>query len=249
MYAPWASVGYDQTTLHRMRISLGANESFNALANGAPLMLADSAGFTPYQQYFSAREFSSLSRMSLTPFIAEDKLVGVLLLSQFDAAFSSDDELAQCLTLISASAAPRINAARNQKIAGVSPAAVAQREGTLEEQLAKFATGLGSASALFMSISTADYARSLSRANEHLDPFRLHEDISYFLSSFVADMGKAFSIKQNLFLVGLQDLDPRQTESFSINSRRSCTVFSAAMATRRSQSVPPSSKAADGQPM
>jgi hypothetical protein len=84
----------------------------------------------------------------------------------------------------------------------------------VEEQLAKFATSLGSASALFMSISTADYARSLARANEHLDPFRLHEDITYFLSSFVADMGKAFSIKQDLFLVGLQDLDPHQTDIF-----------------------------------
>ena len=214
VYAPWASKGYDQTTLHRMRIPLGANESFNALANGKPIALADATGFTPYQQYFSAREFSALGRMILTPFIAEDKLVAVLLLSQYDAASASDEEFTESLSRISAAAATRINAARNEKIAGVSPAAVAPREGTLEEQLSKFSTGLGSSSALFMALSMEDYARSLARANEHLDPFRLHEDIFYFLASFVADIGKAFSFKQNVFLIGLQDLEPRETDLF-----------------------------------
>ena len=214
VYAPWASHGFDQTTLRKIRVPLGANESFNALANGAPIALTDAAGFGPYQQFFSAREFSSLTRMILTPFIAADTLVGVLLLTQCDPPFAADEDFLQCLSRVSAAAAPRMSAARAAKIAGAAPAAAAPRDGTMEDQVARFLTGIGASPVLFLSLSVEEYALSLTRTNEHLDPFRLHEDIFYFLTSFVADVGKAFSARQGLFLLGVQDLIPAETDLF-----------------------------------
>ena len=66
VYAPWASRGYDPTTTHRMRISLGASESWNALANGSPMLLTDPPALAAYQPYFSSRgillRFPSASR-------------------------------------------------------------------------------------------------------------------------------------------------------------------------------------------
>ena len=101
VYAPWASLGYDQTTLHRMRIPLGANESFKALANGSPILVEDASTLGAYEQYFSAREFSSLSRILLTPFITAEKLVGVLLFTALEPPFPGKAELLECLKAIS----------------------------------------------------------------------------------------------------------------------------------------------------
>ena len=53
VYAPWAVRGYDQTTLHRMRIPLGANNAWNAMANGLPLFL--SAPSLPSSSLFGPR--------------------------------------------------------------------------------------------------------------------------------------------------------------------------------------------------
>ena len=116
VYAPWASLGYDQTTLHRMRIPLGANESFNALANGSPVLVEDASTRGAYEQYFSAREFSSLSRILLTPFITAEKLVGVLLLTALKPPFAGDAELLQCLKAIADAGSPRVQKAREKKL-------------------------------------------------------------------------------------------------------------------------------------
>ena len=93
-YAPWASCGFDETTLHRLRISLGANETFNALANGKPLSVTDQGLRNAFQTYFSSREFASVGAgVLLCPFIVDDTLAGVLLVTELKAEFENDDQL------------------------------------------------------------------------------------------------------------------------------------------------------------
>jgi hypothetical protein len=212
VYAPWASRGYDPTTMHRMRISLGATESWNALANGAPLLLADPAALAPYQPYFSSREFSSLSRLILTPFIAEQKLIAVLLATDLVSPFPGDNNLLSCLSLVSQAGSNRVYAARASRMADAGIAVAASPA----DEISRFITGLGSVSAriLLVSLSLEDFTHAIAAAHEHLDPFRLHEDLSYFLSSFLADLGRVMAVRQGRFIVGLPEFRQNDLDLF-----------------------------------
>jgi hypothetical protein len=73
-------------------------------------------------------------------------------------------------------------------------------------RFAEFVAGAG-ATALLVALSTEEYTSRIIAANEHLDPFRLHEDIQYFLGLFVADAGRALSVRPGFFVVGLSEFD------------------------------------------
>jgi hypothetical protein len=214
VFAPWASCGYDQTTLHRMRIPLGANESWNALANGAPLSLDSPQALAPYQQSFSAREFGSVSRMVLTPFIAGGKLVAVLLITELRSPFSSDEELMGCLAVIGETGAALVQRSRGDRLAVAL--AESKPPSSPEDEATRYIAGLGASGTriLFVSLSLEAYARRIVAAHEHLDPFRLHEDLRYFLDNFVADLGVAITIRQGAFLLGLQGVDAPDLDLF-----------------------------------
>jgi hypothetical protein len=214
VYAPWASVGYDQTTLHRMRIPLGANASFNALANGAPLALEGAAQVSPYQQYYSSREFSSLGRLLLAPFISEEKLIGVLLVTEASPPVDGDADLLACLGRITSAGARILQQAREEKLSragtqGLRPGA------SPDEQVSRFLSGLTPGTqVLFLGLSLSEYAKTLAASHEHLDPFRLSEDLGYFLGAFVADLGIAIPLRQGHALVGLLDLEESELDLF-----------------------------------
>jgi hypothetical protein len=215
VYAPWASVGYDQTTLHRMRITLGANASFNALANGTPLSVTDTPTLALYQPYFSSREFSSVARLLLTPFIAENKLIGVLLVTEASPQLEGEPELLSCLSSIAAAGALQVQKARQEKLQragaqglrpGVSP----------EEEATRYLSAFTAASAriLFFSLSLEEYAKKIVSTHAHLDPFRLSEDLQYFLGAFVSDLGTAIPVRQGVFIVGLQGFEAADLDLF-----------------------------------
>jgi len=221
VYAPWASVGYDQTTLHRMRIPLGANASFTALANGAPLFLAEERDRAGYQHYFSSREFAAASRIILAPFIADGMLIAVLLVTEIASPFAIDEDLLDCLASVVAAGSPRIRAARQgmeantprpgaartEKLSTVGPAPVDQKA-----DMTRFVATSGPV--LLMTLSVEEYAAAVIAAHEHLDPFRLQEDISFFLGSFLADCGKAMSVRRGVFVAALTDVPPTDTDLF-----------------------------------
>jgi hypothetical protein len=214
VYAPWASVGYDQTTLHRMRISLGANDSFNALANGAALSVSEPSSLAAYQPYFSSREFSGLSRILLTPFIAGQKLIGVLLVTEASPPLDGEQDFLSCLERIAQAGSVQLQKAREEKLhragaQGLRPGA------SPTEEASRFLSSIPpGAQVLFFSLSLEEYAKKIVSAHAHLDAFRLAEDLQYFLSAFVSDLGAAIPVRQGLTLVGLQAFDAADLDLF-----------------------------------
>ena len=217
VYAPWAVRGFDQTTLHRMRIPLGANEAWNALANGSPLFLEGAPSVAPFQQYFSSREFAAVSRLILVPFIAEDKLIAVFLLTEIESPFATDDQLSTCLARAAAAGAPRVHEARAAQLATAATSGARPDPKTLKDEQGQFISSLGTTGkpVLLLSLSLDEYAKSVLAAHEHLDPFRLHEDLLYFLGSFLSDIGRILSVRQALFTVALPEFDPAALDLFT----------------------------------
>ncbi len=213
VYAPWASCGLDQTTLRRLRISLGALATFNALANGKALVVEGGEALAEYQKHFSSREFSSLERLVLAPFIAEEKLVGVLLVAEAGPPFDDPRLLCTCLDEVANAASPAMRKARGETMkAGPGPAPGPHVP--LPDQVARFlaAPRTPQGPVLFFSVRTAGFERTVLDAHPYLDPFRLHEDIRYFVGTFASDLGAAFDLPGGNILLALRGVDPRSVD-------------------------------------
>lgn len=215
VYAPWASCGHDQTTLHRLRIPLGANETFNALAAGKPILLEGGGPLSQFQPYFSTREFGLLVRLVLAPILADDRLAGALMLADAEAPTASDADLLACLSQISTAAAPLIQQARGRIMKGTEPRGT--RAGmSPEETLSAFVTSVGGPSVTaFASLSLEDYARGVIASHPHLDPFRLQQDLAYLLGVFLSDTGMSLALRPGLYLVGLRSFPRDDLDLFA----------------------------------
>jgi hypothetical protein len=194
-YAPWASVGYDETTLHRLRISLGANPSFNSISNGTPAVVAGKDDLGQYQKYFSSREFSQISSLLLVPFIHEEKLIGVVMVSESQGPLSGTKELMELLASIASESAPMIHAAREAKLASLASPSIGA-DGRGEKELDAFLeTARGeNRKVLLLSLSLAGLLKAVMGRASHIDAFRLREDIRTILNGFLAGLGKAFAL-------------------------------------------------------
>jgi hypothetical protein len=204
-YAPWATFGFDQTTLHRMRIPLGANATFNALANGEPLEVTDPQQKAAFQRFFSSREFSGLKQMILSPYIFEEKLVGALLATEIQHPFSDTTQLLACLRDIAAGIAPLLQKAR-AFLMQWSQAKATHPPTTPEEQVARLleSPAVQQKKLLFLSLGLGPYVRGIAAAYEDLDLFRLREDLRGLLDAFLADLGTSIMLPAGSLLVCLE---------------------------------------------
>jgi len=66
-----------------------------------------------------------------------------------------------------------------------------------------------------VAISLEDFSREILSAHEDLDPFRLHEDLQFFLGSFVSDVGRAMAVRPGRFTLALADFDPHGLDVFA----------------------------------
>ena len=216
VYAPWAVRGYDQTTLRRMRIPLGANEAWNALANGRPLILAAPA-LTQFQQFFSSREFSAMSRIVLVPFIADDTLIGVFLLTDLESPLTTDEELVECLARASEAGAPRVQEARAARVAAAVASGTRPEAVSTGDETSKFLDAIESSRSplLLAALSLEEFTRGVLLSHHDLEPFRLHEDLVFFLGSFLADVGRALPVRQGRFVLALPGFDRAGLDVFS----------------------------------
>jgi hypothetical protein len=214
-YAPWASHGFDQTTLHRMRIPSGANVIVTALAKGQSLELTEAGQKSGFQRFFSSREFSTLERILLTPFIVEESLAGVLLVAGIRHPFADTAQLLSCLGRVSTEVAPLLQKARGFLLRW-SQAKVARPPVAPEEQVARLlvSPASGEKTFLFLSVGLDAYVKGIAAANEDMDPFRLREDIRSFLDAFLADLGVAVMLPGGALLVCLQAIRREDSDLF-----------------------------------
>ena len=204
-YAPWASHGFDQTTLHRMRIPLGANETFNALANGDPLDLSNPEQRAAFQRFFSSREFALLERLILCPYIFEDTLVGVLLITEAHHPFASTAAFLSCLKDIAADVASLLQMSRGF-LTKLSQARATHPPATPEEQVRRLLESgrTRGKKMLLLSLNLGAYIREVASGYPDLDLFRLREDVRSLLDAFLADLGVAIMLPAGSLLVCLQ---------------------------------------------
>jgi hypothetical protein len=215
VYAPWASAGYDTTTRRRLRIPLGAADSLNAAAGAEPLAVSGAEGLAPYQKYFSSREMGLISRIILAPFVAEDTLPAILLISEISPPLPSEESLLACLAIICRETAPTVYKAREERRKeGLTPAAQSGEPRGIAEELPLI---LGSPvfsgrKALLVSLTLKEYLDAMASADQYADPFRLEEELRILVGCFASDLGRVIQTGPGAFLLVLQDLERRDLD-------------------------------------
>ena len=195
-FAPWAVHGFDETTNHRLRIPLGANDTMNRLASGKVHLLSRPEELQPFQQFFSFREFSTLSNLLLVPFIHASKFMGLLL-----SAVSEQTDLDIFETLAD-KAAGHLYAAREKHLEGAKRGIPQRPEALLEAVRTALQPSLEQGfSPLLIRISTARLLESVQKLNPYIDSFRLNQDISRIVLSLFQSLGSVFQVNRERMLI------------------------------------------------
>jgi hypothetical protein len=217
VYAPWASIGYDTTTLRRLRIPLGAADSFNAAANGEPLTVSGESMLKQYQPYFSSREGGQLTRIILSPFVSQTRLAGLLMVTEASGAFAEESDLLACLSEIGRSAAEAVQKAREERLAGMPAPAPSRREpGGIADELPQILASprLTGRRVLLVSVTLKEYLAAVVASNPYMESFRLEEDMRAFMECFISDLGRMIQTEPGAFLMAVQDLERRDIDLF-----------------------------------
>ncbi len=223
VYAPWASIGFDPTTLHRLRIPPEMGESIGSAANGRPVVAMDRAARTGgassdgaqdlsrWESFFSSRELALITRLILVPFLAGEKLLALLLIASCKPPFPSDDGLLTCLERIAGASAPAVQKAREERLSGY---AAEPSAGTLEESITDLLSSKPGTRMLFFSLRLEGYRNRVLEGIPHLDSFRLEEDIRLFLHRFALDLGRALPLGGSTYLFAIQGMEKRDLDLF-----------------------------------
>lgn len=211
VFSPWASAGLDQTTLHRLRIPLGFNINFNRVANGEVLIVNENGQIKEFNSFFSARENSAINQLIFVPFIADSKLIAILLIIKMEGII--DLETPGILKEVSLAAAPHIYQAREKKMANLSGDSKTVTFESLQSRVDELIDRCRkrNRSLVLIKISIEHIISTVLNYNEFIDPFRLKEDLFRITGSLLTDIGDVFRLdSKNLILLisEIQIIDP-----------------------------------------
>jgi hypothetical protein len=200
VFAPWAVHGFDETTNHRLRIPLQANDTMNRLASGKVFFLTGAEELQSFQQFFSFREFSTLSTLLLVPFIHESKFMGLLLSAGLEA--DTDQNKLDIFETLSNRAAVHVYRARERHLEGAKRGIPERPESLRESVRAAIQPCLEQGlSPLMIRLSTGKLIESVRKQNPYIDSFRLGQDIARVVLSLFQSLGSVFEVDRERILV------------------------------------------------
>jgi hypothetical protein len=199
LFVPWASTGMDATTLHRLRIP---DEDIDAIkARGPSGIIWGQDEVRSFAPYFSRREASQLEQLLLFPLVSGGGVQAVLLL--LDTPYF--DHHSEFLRLILAAVGePAAQLVQKQRLrySDVIRHAVVFRAIELPLVTERLADRAPRGVHLIL-LRLADIVSQVATANEHLDPYRVWQDILRIVASLFASTGSVCDLDKNQLLISL----------------------------------------------
>jgi hypothetical protein len=221
VFAPWAACGYDPTTLQRLRIPLGYNDSFTRLASGETLRLSQETDLAQLRTLFSFRQFSSLDYAVLVPFVHAGKWVALLLITGQEASGAERDP--DLYAGIAERAAELLYEARERHLEALNHderhlEAVRHELLARPDQLVQLVTRSAEAATegdrplLAIRLDLRGVFAAVLHAAPALDPFRLREDLAGVLLAVASSVGTATLLGSEHLLLLIHGIEPEDPE-------------------------------------
>ena len=199
LFVPWASVGIDTTTLHRLRIP---DEDIDAIqARGLSGIIWGEDEVRDFAPYFSRREASQLERILLFPFMNTGGIQAVLLLLETPYFEEQSEFLRLILAAVGEPAAQVVQTQRLRYLDVIRHSVVfkASELPVVTERLTERAPR----GVRLILLRLADIVSQVATANEHLDPYRVWQDLLRIVASLFASTGTVCDLDQNQLLICL----------------------------------------------
>ncbi len=211
VFAPWASVGYDKTTLHRLRIPLAFSESFNKITTGEIIIQKDN--LEEYKRFFSNREFNLISQLIFVPFIAKEKLIAILLIQEINLSNNGNDLIDQ-LKAISPSISEKIFRAREQKLKLLKTFKPEDFDSIRDQINSDLQKARERGTKIFVLLLSLEKIVNYIPQNAltYSDKYRIGEDIEKILKSLLYSSGRVFKLNNFNFLIEIFNLNELDTE-------------------------------------
>jgi hypothetical protein len=195
-FKPWASCGYDPTTVHRFKFP---NDSVRTIAENTdtPVYFLTNSDIKALEPYLSSREFSLMEETVITIFYYNNIILGLYFISDINRFKEYKGNLGVILSVVEELCSPLLWESRHNKMRNTKPAKktggpqaagmVLQGEGTTELH--------GSI------IEFSNIVDEIKRANDHLDDYRLYLDIFDILKKLCGNRYANFILPDRRFLI------------------------------------------------
>ena len=213
VFVPWASVGVDETTLHRMRIpDTDIVELAESSESGVLWRGDEMESLSPY---FSRREASMLSQILVFPLADSDGVQAVLLITECPYFDQHEDYLRIILAAVAEPAAARI-AAQRVRYSRIMRHTVVFRPDEIPV-IADRIRDRSPRGITLLSIDLSRHVATISAANAYLDPFRVWQDLLRVVASLFSTTGSVCDAGQHRALIFIhgsteEDLDLMVTQ-------------------------------------
>jgi len=197
----WAHQGYDKTTRHRLRLPYDIVNRFFSERNCAPILLEHPDTAT-LRHFFSIREYSILEKIYLLPFIYQDKIIGILLVTSSPILLESDESFFEPFKNVFTTIAKIIYHSREEKLNKLSQTEVKpknlilQQITCLTEQAHHHETKV-----YFIVFNLKDLLETVQRDLENIDVYRMQEDIFQIITSMMPENDKIYFVDPYKLLV------------------------------------------------
>jgi hypothetical protein len=199
LFVPWASTGIDTTTLHRLRIP---DEDVDAIqARGLSGIIWKDDEVRSFAPYFSRREASRLDKILLFPFVSAGTVQALLILLETPYLDQQSEFLRLILAAVGEPAALAIQKQRYRYLEVIRHAVVFK--GSEWPLVAERLTERAPRGIHLLLLRLADVVSQVATANEHLDPYRVWQDVLRIVASLFASTGTVCDFDQNQLLICL----------------------------------------------
>jgi hypothetical protein len=191
-YSPWSSVGFDRTTEHRMRIPEGRVP--------AEEEVPDPEEFRPF---FSVREFSMLDELYLYPFVRDDAVVALLLVTESPYLRSNRPFLSVICAAVSDTVSNLIYENREERMRGARFQAAFSLEelaSHLEELKKEDREELQ-----LVLLSANKAVGALVQKGEANDEYRIRQDVMRVVSTMVSGIASIADVGDGRVLLAMYD--------------------------------------------
>ncbi len=205
-FTAWASVGLDQTSVHRLAIPEHEIREFRGDAPAGVVLAGEEV--RALAPYFSRREAAMLESVALFP-IANDTTVGaVLIIVESPYLAQHQDFLRVILAAVGTPAASLVKKYRLDRADLMHRSIVfhSKELGTLAERIAERAQD----TVVVLVLELSDVAAQIADTNAYLDTFRVWEDILNVVATMLSGTGTVCDLESHrlvAFLHGAQSPD------------------------------------------
>lgn len=194
-FKPWASCGYDTTTLHRFKFPA---DSAQKLAENAedPVHFLTPTDIKALEPFFSSREYSLIEEGVLTIFFYSGTIIGLYLVTDITGFDTRRDTIGVILSVVEELCSPLLWESRHNRMDSAVPLSD-QREENIQSIIE-----IGDNKMIYGSI--ADFSTFIDaekQANQSLDEYRLNQDVAAVLGKMCSPVWSCYLLPDKRFLI------------------------------------------------